>query len=271
MKFLNVNSRKQKLIHFLASTLKPFFKVFFNFEQVVHEKLEAVPTLYVSNHNIGALVESHSILFLADEAFTNSHVIYGFTHPSIFKIPFIKHYFEWLGAVPATYEVAREVFLNGQSLLIFPGGNKQALRSVWDYKQNSFREVHGWAKIAIENQVDVVPITFKGSHFVNPVLFQSSMLSKILVIPWALGLRWLSVSIAQVLLSLLAFWILQSLQLSLLIIAPAVIFIFCLTSLTILFPSPIRMEVHKRIRIKNLTQSELEDRVGTIMDKIYEN
>jgi hypothetical protein len=263
--------RNQKLISILGQALRPFFRFFFQLKVELREELVMRPTLYISNHNIGALIESHSVLFLAEEKFKNDHHIYGFTHPSIFRVPIVKNYFEWLGAVPATYEVAREVFKSGHSILIFPGGNKQALRSLWDYKKNSFRESHGWAKIAIENQVDVVPITFKGSHFVNPVLFQSSLLSKLLIIPWLLGLKWLSVSLAQLMISILLLIFLLSLKISLIIIIPIVIMAFCLSSLTAILPYPIQMIVHKRISINELSQNDLEEKVGDIMDRIYES
>ncbi len=267
----SMNQRKQKLISTLGQILRPFFRFFFCLKVDISEEIESKPTLYISNHNIGALIESHSVLFLAEEKFKNEHHIYGFTHPSIFRVPIVKNYFEWLGAVPATYEVAKDVFKSGHSLLIFPGGNKQALRSIWDYKKNSFRDVHGWAKIALENQVDVVPITFSGSHFVNPVLFQSSLLSKLLIIPWFLGLKWLSVSLAQLMISALLLMFLFSLKISIIIIIPIVIMAFCLSSLTAIFPYPIKMIVHKRISISEMSQSELESRVGDIMDRIYEN
>ena len=232
-------------------------------------ELQSRPTLYVSNHNIGALIESHGLLFEAEEKFQGGHIIWGFTHPSIFRVAGIKHYFEWVGAVPATYDVAREVFASGDSLLIFPGGNQQALRSVFDYKKNAFRDSHGWAKIAKENKVDVVPVTFKGSHFVNPVLFQSKLLSKILVFPWLVGLKYLSVSVAQIIITALLVWGLVSYDISWWVIVPLAVATFSLTSLTIIFPSKIQMTLHSRIATENLNQDELEDRVAAIMNQIY--
>ena len=263
--------RNQKLISLLAWILRPFFRYYFNFKVEGLEGLTHKPTLYIANHNIGALIESHSLLLLADEKFKDGHHIYGFTHPSIFRVPLISKYFKYLGAVPATYEVAKEVFMSGHSLVIFPGGNKQALRSIWEYKKNAFRDSHGWAKIAKDNQIDVVPITFSGSHFVNPVLFQSSLLSKILIIPWMLGLKWLSVSLAQIFLSYLTLKFLLFLKISLVIVIPILILVFCLTSLVVFFPFPIKMTIHSRLSAKSNSQQELEFKVGEIMDRIYEN
>lgn len=266
----NWSHRNQKLIGLLGQFLRPLIKHYFSFKVTGLDEIVAKPTLYVANHNIGALIESHSLLFLAEDKFKDTHHIYGFTHPSIFKVPGVSKYFEYLGAVPATYDVAKTVFLSGHSLVIFPGGNKQALRSIWDYKKNSFRESHGWAKIAKDNNVDVVPITFNGSHFVNPVLFQSRLLSKILIIPWFLGLKWLSVSIAQLFFSFLLLKILLFFKVSLIIVIPMTIFIFCLTSLVVFIPFPVKMTIHPRISSTFNSQQELEFKVGKIMDQIYE-
>ena len=265
------SSRNHKLIKMLGWFFKPMIRTIFILDIKILEPLQEKPTLYVSNHNIGALIESHSILLLAEEFFREKHHIYGFTHPSIFRVPLLKNYFQWLGSVPATYDVAKNVFKAGHSLLIFPGGNKQALRSIWDYKKNSFREVHGWAKIAQDNQIDVVPITFRGSHFVNPVLFQSSILSKILILPWLLGLKWLSVSVAQILFSVLCLVVLLHFELTLYLSIPITIFVFCLTSLSLIYPAKISMTIHPRIKIENINQLELENKVAILMEQIYEN
>lgn len=263
------NHRQPLVIKGLKGLFWPFIQLIFRMEIKGLEELHPRPTLYVSNHNIGALIESHGLLFEAENKFRGSHVIWGFTHPSIFRVWGIKHYYEWVGAVPATYDVAREVFSSGDSLLIFPGGNQQALRSVFDYKKNSFRDSHGWAKIAKENKVDVVPVTFKGSHFVNPVLFQSKWLSKLLIFPWLVGLKWLSVSIGQILVTLLWVYFLLCFKMSWWLIAPTSLIIFALTSLTIIFPSKIYMTLHPRIESEKLTQDELEDKVALIMNQIY--
>ncbi len=257
------------MIKGLKGLLWSLIQLIFRMEIKGLDQLQPRPTLYVSNHNIGALIESHGLLFEAENKFQGKHVIWGFTHPSIFKVWGIRQYYEWVGAVPATYDVAREVFSSGDSLLIFPGGNQQALRSVFDYKKNSFRDSHGWAKIAKENKVDVVPVTFRGSHFVNPVLFQSKLLSKILIFPWLVGLKWLSVSVAQILVTALLIYFLKSFNVSWWIIAPLSVVTFALTSLTIIFPFKISMTMHPRIETEQITQDELEDKVAAIMNQIY--
>jgi 1-acyl-sn-glycerol-3-phosphate acyltransferase len=246
----------------------PIIRLLFRLNINGRENLVRKKTLYISNHNIGALIESHTLLFELDKIFGDTHIVYGFTHPSIFKIPGLCRYFLWLGSVPSTYETAKEIFQENHSVLIFPGGNKQALRSIWDYKKNSFRESHGWAKIAKENQVDIVPITFKGSHFVNPVLWQSGILAKLLIFPWLVGLKWISVSVSQILLTFCTIYFLSQASFSIWIIVILSIIVFSLTSLVLIFPAKITLNFHPRIS-SELPIDEIEDRVDLIMSKIY--
>lgn len=265
----NWHKRKPQFIRFLRSLLEPVFKFYFRLQIIKKEPLSTKPALYISNHNIGALIESHSILFEIDKEFADKHTVFGFTHPSIFKVPGFKQYFYSIGAVEANYDIAREVFSSGNSLLIFPGGNRQALRSVFDYDKNSFRETHGWAKIAKLYDLDVIPITFKGSHFVNPVLFQSKVLSKVLVIPSLIGIKYLSVSIGQIAATTIFIFLAIFFNLTWWLIIPMAIFVFTITPLTLIFPSKITMTFHQRIETKHLSQDELEDIVAGIMDNIY--
>lgn len=263
------HKRKPSFIRVLRFFVWPFLKGYFRLEVITKAALTATPTLYISNHNIGALIESHSILFEIDRHFTDRHTVFGFTHPSIFKVPGFNQYFSALGAVHSTYEIANEVFKSGNSLLIFPGGNKQALRSVFDYDKNSFRDNHGWAKIAKMYDVNVVPITFRGSHFVNPVLFQSSVLPQALVIPSLLGIKWLSVSIGQIAMTALFIFLMNFISLQWWITLPLAILVFSITPLVLIFPSKVTMTLHHPLATKDLSQDELEDQVEKIMNEIY--
>jgi len=266
-----LEKRSPILIKILHIYLWPLLKRIY---QIKIDGIENVPSsgpiIFISNHNIGALIESHSSLFVLQEKLGQDSIIFGFTHPSIFKIPGIRHYFEWIGAVPATYEIANDVFHLGHSLIIFPGGNRQALRSIWGYRNNHFRWSHGWAKIAWQHNVAVIPISFKGSHFTNPVLLSGEWVSRLLVLPWFLGLKWTSISIGQILFTIISFSLLKYWN----ILLPLNIFVsylvFVLTPLSLIFPYPIKIRIHPPMLPKNFKdQASIEEAVGKIMDNIY--
>lgn len=95
----SLEHRSSSLLKALSKTLWPTLKFIFRFKHSP-KKIDwpQAPLLLISNHNSGALVESHSLLFLALE---RGLTLYGFTHPSLFKVPIFKQYFEKIGAVPA--------------------------------------------------------------------------------------------------------------------------------------------------------------------------
>jgi len=271
LEFMSTYSEKRSptLINVLRRTLWPVLRFIFRLKVEGRENVPSRgPLLFIANHNVGALIESHSSLFLLQKIIPDS-TIYGFTHPSIFKVAGVKQYFEKIGAVPATYEVAEDVFKNGDSLMIFPGGNRQALRSIWDYKKTAFEESHGWAKIARLHNVLVVPITFKGSHFVNPILLSGEWVSKILILPWLLGLKWQSISLGQILLAALTFILLRNhTPMVLTIVLSYLVFIF--TPLALLIPFPVHMRIHPPLNPSSFeSQEELEKKMAVIMGSIY--
>jgi 1-acyl-sn-glycerol-3-phosphate acyltransferase len=251
----------RKLIKILEHSLWPIIRFVFRIKVInIQNVPKDRPLIFISNHNSGALVESHSILFILREYLGSKKSIFGFTHPSLFKIPINKEYFEAIGAIEATYENAKDVLIDGNSLMIFPGGNRQALRSIWKYKENHFRDSHGWAKIAKKNAVDCLPITFKYSHFINPIFISNEWISKILILPWLLGVKVASISLAQILYSSLAFYFFHSYLLSYLI--------FVLSPIALILPIGIEVQFYPAIS-HLLSQDEIEDEVKKIMDNIY--
>ena len=264
------NKRSAANIKFLYRRIWPAIKLIFRIDVQGVEYLTQAPSkvLYVANHNSGALIESFSALMVLEEK--DREPVFGFTHPSIFKVPLIKQYFEVVGAVPATYPVAKEVFDNNFSLMIFPGGNSQALRSVWDYRKNDFRTVHGWAKIAQENKVTVIPVTFRNTHFINPILLSGSWVSKILILPWILGLKKASVSLGQILSATLTYILLIRFGLNGYLSLFLSYITFNLTPIIPIIPVKVIMNFHTPILYRqDRTQEELEDKVQMIMANIY--
>lgn len=263
------DKRSPTLINALRRILWPLIRFVFRLKVEGQENVPSKgPLLFIANHNVGALIESHSSLFVLQKIIPGS-IIYGFTHPSIFKVAGVKQYFEKIGAVPATYEVAEDVFKKGDSLMIFPGGNRQALRSIWDYKKTSFEDSHGWAKIARTYNVPVIPITFKGSHFVNPILLSGEWISKLLILPWFLGLKWQSISLGQILLAVITFLLLKN-HTPLVLNAVVTYLVFIFTPLALLIPFPVRMRIHPPLDPASFpSQEALENQMASIMNSIY--
>lgn len=254
--------RSETYILKLKNLMWRFMSWLFRIEISGIENIPQTKCLLIANHNSGAILESHSLLF----ALTKGKLkIYGLNHQALFKIPLISSHFRKIGAVTASREVAKEVLNQGHQLLIFPGGNHQAFRPLSMRNKNSFPWAKGWADIALETSSPVVPIKFIGSHNANPIFISSSLLSKVLVIPWLLKIRWFPVSLAQIVLSGLTLLLCLSLELSLILNFALTYLAFCFTPLVPSWPARIHIKIYPAID-PSKSKEDLCQQVNAIMD-----
>ena len=171
-------------------------------ENIPHE-----PCLFISNHNISAAVEIIALIDFWQKNFKD-RAVYGLAHTFAFRVPGFREYVSRMGAIPATYESAYQILNEKKaSLIIFPGGNREACRPIWEQWTCDFSGHYGWARIALTSQRKVVPVSISGSHEVNPVFFRSQILGKILIVPRLLGLTAFPVSLSQIFFGTLCFFL----------------------------------------------------------------
>lgn len=94
-----------------------------------------------------------------------------------------------LGAIPSTHEAALAALDAGVPVLVFPGGDIDATRPVFRANRVEFGGRKGFLKIARAARVPIVPVGIRGSHYTTPILFRSSLLSALLVLPRLTGVR----------------------------------------------------------------------------------
>jgi hypothetical protein len=104
-------------------------------------------------------------------------------HPAAFNSWPAGGWMRRLGCIPSTYEAAEAALANGISALVFPGGDHEAGRPIWQANQVQFAGRKGFLKIARKAGVPVVPMGIRGSHFTAPILWRSDR-----VVPWLLVL-----------------------------------------------------------------------------------
>jgi 1-acyl-sn-glycerol-3-phosphate acyltransferase len=110
-------------------------------------------------------------------------------HPVSFNSALTGPWVTKMGAIPSTYEAALGALAAGVPVLVFPGGDVDATRPVWQANQVQFGGRKGFLKIARSARVPVVPLGFRGTHYAAPVLFRSALLSMLLVVPRMTGVR----------------------------------------------------------------------------------
>ncbi|MBX3264148.1 MAG: 1-acyl-sn-glycerol-3-phosphate acyltransferase [Labilithrix sp.] len=162
------------------------------------------PYLLVANHS-GALGIAELVAFAAlwADTFGASRPLAGFAHPLGFRVFPLSRVLAEVGAIPSTYEAAHAALSAGVPLLVFPGGDHDALRPIWRWRRVDFGGRRGFLRIARRAGVPIVPMGISGSHFTAPILWQSRLLAYVAAWPRLCGVKRWSLSALAVLTTLL--------------------------------------------------------------------
>lgn len=157
------------------------------------------PFLLVANHSGGlGVAEILSFITLYLRHVGPERPIAGFAHPTGFRVPLFSRLLRGIGAVPSTYEAAAHALTRGVPLLVFPGGDHETLRPIWQANAVDFGGRVGFLRVAREHGVPVVPMGIRGGHMTAPVLVRSRALATLLVFPRLLGTKRWGVSLLSV-------------------------------------------------------------------------
>lgn len=157
------------------------------------------PFLLVANHGAGmGIAEIMCFAMLYACRFGNARPLAGFAHTAVFKLWPISFLLRSLGAVPSTYEAAYDALEQGAPLLVFPGGDHETLRPVWQARDVTFGGRKGFVRIARKAGVGIVPVGIHGSHYTAPMLVKSRLLAWLLIVPRAFGLKRWGLSVVSV-------------------------------------------------------------------------
>lgn len=160
----------------------------------------ARPYLLVSNHNAGlGLAELASFAALWAQRFGDTRPLAGFAHPIGFKLWPMTAVNRALGSIPSTYDAAYAALEAGVPILVFPGGDHETFRPVWQANRVDFGGRKGFLRIAARAGVPIVPMGIRGSHYTAPILLRSRPLAWILVLPRLLGIKRWALSVLSVL------------------------------------------------------------------------
>lgn len=157
------------------------------------------PFLLVSNHNAGlgiAELGTFYALYLAQVG--PQRPLAGFALPLGFKVPLFKRVLQAAGAIPSTYEAAEQTLAAGVPILMFPGGDYETTRPVWQANRVDFGGRVGFLRIARKAGVAIVPMGIRGSHVTAPMLFRSESAATLLVQPRLIGQKRWAISLLGV-------------------------------------------------------------------------
>jgi 1-acyl-sn-glycerol-3-phosphate acyltransferase len=154
------------------------------------------PVLFVANHGFGGIVDLNVMAVCAalEELDLDQSPVF-LTHQLAWTVgvgPIVEH----MGARPANQESATEAFAEGRSVVVFPGGDLDAAKSFSDRNQIVFGGRSGFARLAIEQDVPIVPIVTAGAGESLLVLSDGERLARALKLDKLLRIKALPISLS---------------------------------------------------------------------------
>ncbi len=162
--------------------------------------------LIVGSHNGGSASPDTS-MFMYDwfRRFGYERLAYGLMHPLAWKVPVVAQLAAQVGAVIAHPTMATQALRRDAAVLVYPGGAQDMFRPHTMREQIYFAGRKGFIKLALREDVPIVPIISHGAHDTLIVLgdfyeqvrqlqqqlgFPPLLDSQIGVFPIYLGLPW---------------------------------------------------------------------------------
>ena len=180
------------IVKILSKVFAPLIHLFFRPQFINSDRLpKNEPYLLVANHSGGmALAEIFSFIVCYLDIFGAKRSLSALVHPFGFFFPPINFLIRNIGVVPSSYFHAYESLKKGVPLLVFPGGDYEACRPIWQHELVDFNGRKGFLKIARQANVPIVPMGIQGSHVTVPILWRSDfLLPKILILPVVFGIK----------------------------------------------------------------------------------
>lgn len=130
------------------------------------DKVPDEPVLFVGNHSGGAGTPDTFVFLLAYNTYMSveGRPLYGLGHEMITSMPLIGAFARKMGVVTADQDAAASVFAQDASVLVYPGGDVEALRPWRDRHRIVFDGRKGFLKLAHRAGVKIVPVVATGGH-----------------------------------------------------------------------------------------------------------
>jgi 1-acyl-sn-glycerol-3-phosphate acyltransferase len=123
------------------------------------------PVLLVGNHSGGTLIADTFVFAQAFyEHFGPVRDFHQLAHDLVFQVPGVRAILARWGTVPASPENMRRALDRDAALLVYPGGDYETYRPSWESATLDFDGRKGFARLALEHDVPIVPVVAIGGQ-----------------------------------------------------------------------------------------------------------
>ncbi|MGK5094886.1 lysophospholipid acyltransferase family protein [Deltaproteobacteria bacterium TL4] len=154
---------------------------YFRTEVTGWERLPDSPSMLVGIHS-GTWLTMDAWTFCAEWArrYKGERILHGTAHDILMALPGLGSYFRKEGVIPATRESVTGAFAAGHDVVIWPGGELDAMRSWSKRNRVVLGGRKGFIRQAIRSGVPIVPVATIGGANTVIVLSECRRLAKIL-------------------------------------------------------------------------------------------
>jgi 1-acyl-sn-glycerol-3-phosphate acyltransferase len=161
------------------------------------EKIPAEgPVLLVGNHSGGNVTPDTIVFTLAFATYFGvERRFFQLAHNLVLAMPGLASLRKY-GTVAASHENARKALETGAALLVYPGGDYEVHRPTWDSAKVDWSGRKGWIRLALDNNVPVVPLVAIGGQETALFLSRGERLARLLRLDKLFRLKVLPISLA---------------------------------------------------------------------------
>src|SRR5919206_3029510 len=157
---------------------------------------EQGPVLLVGNHSGGNLTPDTGVFTLAFNAyFCVERPFYQLAHNLVLSMPGLS-FLRKFGTVAASPSNAEQALSSGAALLVYPGGDYEVHRPIWERHKVDFGRRKGFIRLALEHDVPLVPVVAIGGQETSIFLSRGETLARLLMLDRLFRLKVLPISLA---------------------------------------------------------------------------
>jgi 1-acyl-sn-glycerol-3-phosphate acyltransferase len=157
---------------------------------------EEGPVLLVGNHSGGNLTPDTGVFTLAFSTYFGvERAFYQLAHNLVLSMPGLGMLRKY-GTVAASPENARKALRAGAAVLVYPGGDYEVHRPIWERHRVDFDGRKGWLRLALQEKVPIVPVVAVGGQETSIFLSRGEWLARALNLDRMFRLKVLPISLA---------------------------------------------------------------------------
>src|SRR3954452_8934939 len=157
--------RDPEFIHRTLATHSAIADAYFRSKVRGLEQIPAEgPVLLVGNHSGGTLIADTFVFGYAfSDYFGAERPFHQLAHDLVFRVPGLA-LLRKFGTVPASHDNAEAALRRGAAVLVYPGGDWETYRPSWRSSEIDFGGRSGFVRLALDNDVPIVPVVAIGGQ-----------------------------------------------------------------------------------------------------------